>query len=527
MQKIRDALHCLLEHKTSIREAARRVGLSRRAVSDCLKRFFASGLIWPLPSDIDEEKLEQALYVSADRLPKKSKEQIDFREIHSELKQKGATLMVLHDEWLQKTREENHISYEHFCRLFRQFKKSLRISLRQSYVYGELALVDYAGPTIPITNIETGELRTAQIFIGILGGSNYTFCEATWSQKSRDWIDSHIRMFDFFGGVPRVIVHDNLRSAVTRADRLSPIINESYLNLCRHYGTHPFAARAYRPQDKAKAEAAVLLVERWILFRLRKRKFFSLSELNDAIRELLSKLNHKPFQKLNGCRFSQWNDLEKSVLMPICVDRYEYAECGLVRAGIDYYVIIEKQAYSVPNHLRGQELKYRLTSTELNLYHKGRGIATHTRCFEPGKLTTNKQHLTPAHNAVVGWSAEESLDWAREIGPSTVALMTIQLKRLNNHLFGYRTTQALKKLEKQHGKVRLEEACKYANANKVTKTSDISRILTNNLDRLSPSLANFEKSDEDINLDRQDHENIRGANYYLQVLKQEDGNANE
>ena len=527
MQKIRDALHCLIEHKTSIREASRRTGLSRRAVSDCLKRFLASGMSWPLPIEMDEGKLEQVLYVSPTSVPKKLPELIDFEEIRSELKQKGATRIVLYNEWLQKTEEINHISYEHFCRLYREFTKSLRISLRQSYIYGELALVDYAGPTISITNIETGVIRTAQIFIGVLGGSNYTFCEATWSQKSRDWVNSHIRMFEFFGGIPSVVVHDNLRSAVTKADRLSPVINESYLNLCRHYGTHPFAARAYRPQDKAKAEAAVLLVERWILFRLRKRKFFSLSELNDAIRELLNQLNHKPFQKLSGSRFSQWIESEKIALMPLCADRYEYAEWGVVRAGSDYYVTVDKQAYSVPNHLRGQEFKYRLTSTELNLFHKGRGIATHTRCFEPGKLTTNKQHLTPAHTAIVGWSAEESLDWAREIGPGATALMTTQLKRQNNHLFGYRATQAMKKLEKQYGKVRFEEACKYAHANKVKKINDIQRILTNNLDRLLSSQTNSEKSDVSINLDRQDHENIRGSNYYLQVLKQEDSNANE
>ncbi len=262
MRKIRDVLTCLFEKRLSERAASKYTGINRKTVSDYKARFALSTLSWPLSEEIDDDALEQALYPTPVSAARQACKGIDFAAIHIEMRKKGATLAVLFEEWCEVTPPDEHISYSQFCRLYNAFKKSLRISLRQTHVDGEAAFVDYAGPTMTVHDAQTGIVRSVQIFIGVLGGSNYTFCEATWSQKSKDWIESHCRMFEFFGGVPRVVVHDNLKSAVTKADRLSPIINESYSALCRYYHTHPFAARAYRPKDKPKAEVSVLIMER-------------------------------------------------------------------------------------------------------------------------------------------------------------------------------------------------------------------------------------------------------------------------
>lgn len=521
MRRIRDVLTCIFESKLSERAAATYTGINRKTVSDYKTRFVHSALLWPLPVEVDDSTLEQALYPRAVPATRQARKDIDFAPLHIEMRKKGATLAVLFDEWCEATSPDRHISYSQFCRLYNHFKKSLRISLRQTCVDGELAFVDYAGPTMEVHDPQTGSMRTAQIFIGVLGGSSYTFCEATWSQKSQDWIESHCRMFEFFCGVPRVVVHDNLKSAVTKSDRLSPIINESYAALCRYYCTYPFAARAYRPKDKAKAEVGVLIAERWILFRLRKRRFFSLKELNQAIRELLDQLNTKAFQKMPGSRFGNWIETEKASLQPLPATRYEFAEWGKVRAGLDYHVTIDKHTYSVPNQFRGEEFEFRLTSTTLNLFLKSKSVATHSRSFEEGKVTTLAAHRTKAHNAIAEWSVTESLEWAHEVGPATEALLSIQLQKVNNYLFGYRTTQAMKKLLNVFGKIRLEEACTYAVEHKVTRSQALRNILAGNLDRL---FAQVPGQDPDIATKMSQtptHENIRGAEYYDDILANE------
>lgn len=517
MRRIRDVLTCLFENNLSERATSTYTGVNRTTVSDYKIRFKHSALPWPLPADIDDPALEQALFPSAIPAPRQARGEIDFAPMHKEMRKKGATIAVLFDEWCQTVSPESEVSYSQFCRLYRQFKQSLRISLRQTCVDGELAFVDYAGPTMTVHDPETGAARTVQIFIGVLGGSSYTFCEATWSQKSQDWIESHCRMFEFFGGVPRVVVQDNLKSAVTKADRLSPVINESYAAACRYYQTHPFPARAYYPKDKARAEVGVLVAERWILFRLRKRKFFSLQELNQAIRELLNQINLKPFQKMPGSRFSNWIETEKAALQPLPVARYQFAEWGKVRVGLDYHVTVYKHAYSVPNQLRGEELEFRLTTTTLDLFLKNKSVASHTRSYEEGGTTTLAAHRTKAHSAIAEWSAIESLEWAGEVGPSTLSMLSTQLQKLNNYLIGYRSTQAMKKLFKVYGQTRLEEACTYAVKHKISHSSALRNILAKNLDRLFAQ-ATGQDTETAAKPPAEPHENIRGADYYDLIL---------
>ena len=519
MRKIRDVLSCLYKDHLSIRQTSQYTGVGRNTVSDYRTRFKKSSLTWPLPADLDDVQLEAMLFTTSPKYKEAPYGGVDYSIVHTELKKKGATLIALYEEMLEQQSGVLPIGYTQFTRGYRQFVKQLRISLRQTYHFGEIAFVDYAGPTINITDPKSGELRTAQIFVGVLGASYYTFAEATWSQKLHDWVGSHTRMFNYFGGVPLTVVHDNLRAAVTRANRLSPVINETYLAMCRHYETHPFAARAYKPKDKARGEAAVLLVERWILFRLRKYKFFSLEEANKEIRELLGKLNNKSFQRLNGSRFSQWMENEKLALQPLPVENYEFAKWGKVRAGTDYYVKVDGHSYSVPNQYRSHEFEYRLTSTQIDLFYKRKLIVTYERSFVKGESTTEKSHRTAAHNAIAIWDPEAALSWARSIGPSTEKLFVIKLPKLNNHLFGYRFVNAIKKLANTFGVERLEEVCTYAMENGVHSSGALRNILAKNLDRLFAASQIGTPIKDPESHKTSDHENIRGADYYHQILK--------
>ncbi|WP_332854846.1 IS21 family transposase [Duganella sp. S19_KUP01_CR8] len=518
MRKIRDVLTCLLERNLSYRDAALYTGVGRSAVHAVKKRFDLAGLTWPLTAEIDDIMLERALYPGQAPGPSGLAPPIDFGAVHESLKAKGATLATLHHEWLEQHPDLSPISYSHYCKLYQIFKKSLQISMRRIDAYGEVAYVDYSGLTMAVTNADTGEISQVQIFVGVLGASNYTYCEASATQRSRDWIASHVRMFEYFGGVPHVVVPDNLKAAVNKADRFSPVINETYLAMCRYYGTNPFPARAYKPRDKSKAESGVLLAQRWILFVLRRHKFFSIAELNREIASLLQKLNARKFQKLAGSRFSRWLEHERSALLPLPSQRYELSEWGKVRAGQDYHISIEEHFYSVPFQFKGRELETRLTEHTLDIICQGKVIATHTRSYLVGGTSTNPAHRPASHKAVANWTEEEAMSWAATVGPSAQAMLKQQLAKTRGHHFGYRITEAMRSLGKNYGRERLEAVCLYALAHKVSGTEDLRNIISKKLDLLLP--------DEIVgnSVNETDHENIRGAGHYERLLNSPGGN---
>lgn len=512
MRKTRDVLTCLFDRNLSNRQTALSLGVHHSTVNDYLVRFTRSGLPWPLPADMDDSALEASLFPAEEKKPS-SAPHIDYADVHAQMQQKGATLMALHSEWLERTPSNQHLGYSQFCKGYQAWRTSQRLSMRRVEVYGETAYVDYSGATIGITDKDTGEVKSAQVFVGVLGGSNYTYCEATRTQRSRDWIGSHVRMFAYFGGIPRVIVPDNLKSAVTKADRYFPVINETYQAMCRHYSITPFPARARKPKDKARAEGAVLLAQRWILFALRKRKFFTLEEANREIRALLDRLNHKPFQKRDGSRFSRWQEHELPALRALPATPYEIAEWGKVRAGVDYHVLIDHHSYSVPHQLRGRELEYRMTDKAIDLIYRGKTIVLHQRSNEAGGTTTLDAHRSPAHQAVQQTDGDALL-WATGVGPNTAEVMRLQFNKGNAHLMGYRITQAMKSLAKAHTPSRLEEACTYALANSITSVPSIRSILSKQLDKLfSPDTPGSADTAHKVI-----HENIRGAQYYDRIM---------
>lgn len=510
MRQIRDVLTYLFERRLSKRKISQIVGIHRSTVITYLDRFRQSGLTWPLPAELDDVALERLLFPNdVERCA--FADDINFAHIHAEMQKRGATLAVLYAEWLEQTTSPKPISYSQYCKRYSRYKKSLRISMRRTEVFGENAYVDYSGMTINIMDRMTGKARPAQVFIGVLGGSNYTYCEATWTQRSRDWIGSHARMFGFFGGVPYVVVPDNLKAAVAKADRLAPEVNQSYQAMCRYYGIVPLPARAYRPKDKPRAEGGVLLAQRWILFVLRRRTFFSLEEANREIRERLDQLNRKPFQKLAGSRYSRWLEHELPTLQPLPAAPYEFAEWGKVRAGVDYHVRIDGHSYSVPYQLRGKEFDYRMTDKAVELILNSQPVATHPRSFEVDQATTLATHQAPAHRAMQ-WNRDAALAWAASVGPNTVAVLNAKIEKVKGAIMGYRVTQTMQSLLKAHGAVRLEEACTYAFAHNITLGVDLRNVLDKRLDRL---FAQESPAASPANID---HPNIRGAQYYDRLL---------
>ncbi|WP_171938740.1 IS21 family transposase [Herbaspirillum rubrisubalbicans] len=504
MRTIRDVLRYKFDKNFSQRKIESTTGLSRRSISRILVRFQDLKLSWPLPADIDDERLDALIFPPP--ISRTNQVGIDFENIEQELRGKGATLAALYEEWQGLDPKARTLSYSAFTRRYARWKKSSKLAMLNIEKYGQAAYIDYSGMLLPI-HVAPNEIRQAQIFVGVLGGSRYVFAEAAWTQRSMDWIASHVRMFAFFGGVPETLVPDNLKSAVNKADRYEPVINESYKQLCRYYNTVPEPARPRKPKDKAPGEGGVLWVQRHVLFPLRKQIFTSLEEANRAIRVLVEKFNQKPFQKKSGSRTSHWLSYELPALLPLPPIPYEVAEWGKVRAGPDYHVRIEGSRYSVPHQKRGLEFDYRMTPTAIELLQFGRVITSHPRLMEEGGIHTHREHLAPAHDAVQMWTKDTAMKWASEIGGNTAAQLLLLIERARGRVSGYRTMQAMKNLAKNFGASRLEDACGYASNHGITGTDKLRSILQKNLDQIF-------KQEPDTLPDPVDHENIRGPEYY-------------
>ncbi len=373
MRKIHEVLRLHFEHGRSKREIARIINASPTTVSDYLARAKVAGLPYPMPADLDDAALEWRLFPPSE--PSSVKRPApNWLTVHNELRRKGVTLELLWQEY--KVEQADGLQYSAFCDHYRRWRQQLTLSMRQTHTPGERLFVDYAGQTVGVTDGATGEIRDAQIFVAVLGASNYTYLEATWSQQLPDWIGSHVRALEFFGGCTELWVPDNLRSGVTKASRYEPDLNPTYHDLAEHYGVAVLPARARRPKDKAKVENGVLVITRWVLARLRHQRFFSLNELNRALRTLLADVNQRPFKKLPGCRASAFAEMDQPALRPLPQRRYEYAEWKVARVGIDYHVEIDGHYYSVPcQHARAQ-VDVRVTKMTVEIFQRGQRIAS-------------------------------------------------------------------------------------------------------------------------------------------------------
>lgn len=505
MRKIREILRLKFDCKLTYEQIANSCGTGRSTVSDYLKRFETSPLKWPLSPDIDDIQLEQLLFPSSQFSHSPDRDGIDWQYIHRELRRKSVTLMLLWQEY--KAQYQTGYQYSQFCLLYSQWAGRIDPVMRQTHCAGEKMFVDYAGQTAAVYDLSLKQNREAQVFIAVLGASNYTYAESTWTQTLPDWIASHCRAYQFIGGVPEVTVPDNLKSGVKNPCFYEPDINPTYLDMARHYGTAIIPARVAKPKDKAKAEVGVQIVERFILARLRNQKFFSLQQLNESIRNLLIELNNKPFQKLPGTRQTTFSTIDQPALKPLPQIAYEFAEWKKARVNIDYHIEVDRHYYSVPYQLIKKQIDVRITNRAIECLYKNKRVACHIRNHQQGQHTTVREHMPKSHQKMGEWTADRFVRWSEKIGPQTTHLIMSVLNSRPHPQQGFRSALGILRLAKSYGDHRLEAACKRALKIGSTSYRSVASILKHGLDQ--KSLEDQPKDNPAII-----HRNVRGSQYY-------------
>ena len=510
MRKIREVLRLRWERGLSQREIAISCKLARSTVGEYLARAQSAGLAWPLPKDLDDAALEARLF----RLPEQQRgderrPEPDWERVHRELKRKGVTLTLLWQEYREV--HPDGYQYSRFCDLYRDWRGLKQLVMRQNHKAGEKLFVDYAGQTVDIVDPTTGEITSAQIFVAVLGASNYAYCEATKSQSSADFIGAQVRALEYFGGCPAIVVPDNTKTGVKHPHLYEPDLNRSYLDFADHYGLAVIPARVSRPKDKAKVEHGVLTAERWILARLRHRTFFSLRELNEAIFELLERYNDTPFQKLSGSRRSLFLELEQPALRPLPKERYVFASWKKVRVHVDYHVEVDRHYYSVPYQLVGKQLDARATNATVELFHQGRRIASHVRSHRSGHHTTVNDHMPKSHRHYANWTPERLIKWASQAGGATAKAVEVVMASRPHPQQGFRSCLGVMRLGKSYGENRLEAACQRALALGSVSYKSIESILKNGLDQEPLPKDDVGEAADELAIA---HGNIRGADYY-------------
>jgi transposase len=504
MRKIAEVLRLKWECGLSNRAIARSCSISHSTIAEYLRRAQEAGLSWPLPPDLGEDKLFDLLFPKASPSSSRVIPCPDWSLIHTELRKKSVTLRLLWVEYREA--HPDGYGYSQFCALYREWAKHLKPSMRLTHKSGEKVFVDYTGQTVPIVDPHTGEVHQAQIFVGVLGASNYTYAEAHESQALPHWIGAHVRMFAFFGGVPEIVVPDNLKAGVKHPCRYEPDLNPTYQDLAEHYGTAVIPTRVRKPKDKAKVEVGVQVVERWILARLRHHTFFSLADLNQAIRELLPELNTRPMEHLGRSRRELFEALDQPALKPLPELAYEFAIWKKARVNIDYHVEFDKHYYSVSHTLIHAEVYIRATQSVVEIFFNNRRVASHRRSNVPGRHTTIAEHMPPAHQQHLEWSPERLVRWAQTIGPHTAQVVQALLDSRTHPQQAYRSCLGLLRLGNHYGQERLEAACGRALPAGIHSYKGVKNILDAKLDQLEP--------EESAAVVPPAHENIRGQTYY-------------
>ncbi len=508
MREVREVLQLKFVGGVPTREIARRLDVAASTVRATLKRFEASGLSWPLPDEMTDAVLEARLFANAGtKQGHRRHVEPDWAALHREMKRKHVTLQILWDEYIE--REPQGYRYSRFCELYRSFEAKLSVTMRQTHVGGDKLFVDYAGDTVSvIVDRLTGEVRRAQIFVAVMGASNFSYVEATWTQGLADWIGAHTHAFVAIGGVPRLVVPDNAKVAVIKACLYEPQVNRTYAEMAAHYGAAVLPTRPRRPRDKAKVEGCVLIVERWLLGRLRNRIFHSLAEVNAAISELLHRLNEeRPIRRLGRTRRQLLEELDRPALKPLPVEPYVFAEWRLRRVGIDYHVDVDHHFYSVPHSFARAEVEVRLTARTVEVFAKGERIAVHVRSSGNHQHTTVPEHMPSSHRRYADWTIDRIRQEAAGIGRATSALCELILERRPHPEQGFRACRGILRLVGAFGCERLEAAAARAIDIGGLSYGSVRSILDHKLDRQA---ANKRSADGVPII----HSNIRGSRYY-------------
>lgn len=504
VRKLREIFRLKWESGLKHRAIAQSVGISPGTVSEYVQRGQAAGLTWPLPDDLSEEELNRRLFPQPVTTTGRVIAKPDWAHLHQELRRPGVTLRLL---WVEY-REGNPdgYGYSQFCQRYEAWSRTLQPTMRVTHKAGEKMFVDYAGQTIPVVDLQSGEIRPAQLLVAVLGASSYTYVEAQWHQDLPNWIGGHVRAFEFFGGLPEVVVPDNLKAGVHSPCRYEPDLNPTYYELAQYYNVAVVPTRVRRPRDKSKVEVGVQVVERWIAARLRNQTFMGLADLNASIRTLLADLNNRLMRHLGQSRCQLFEALDRPALRSLPVQPYEFAFWKKVRVSIDYHVEFEKHFYSVPYKLIHKEVDLRATENTVEIYYQRQRQASHPRSVAQGRYTTQKEHMPEAHQHYAAWSPERFLKWAEKLGPNTTRLIAGVLSQRQHPEQTYRTCLGVLGLAKRYSESRLDAACERALASGIFTYKGIRNILEVRLDQLPVT--------ESANTTLADHANLRGPAYY-------------
>ena len=509
MRKLREVLRLRYELKLGYQQIGRSCAIAVSTVHKYLKRAEAAGVSWPLPEDWDETRVEAAVFPRATPLAAEPGRPVrtppDFAAMHEQLRShKYVTLQLLWEEYRQANRDGYR--YSRFCELYQRWRSKLDVVLRQEHKAGEKMFVDWAGATIPVYDRHSGQAWPAALFVAALGASSYTWAEATRDQQMEAWLRAHVHAFEHFRGIPSLVVPDNAKTGVTRAHRYDPDLNPTYYNFALHCGFGIVPARPYKPRDKAKVENAVQVAQRWIVAALRNRKFFSLEELNAAIRELLDKLNNRAFRKKDGTRATVWEAIDKPALKPLAMEPFDLSEWSRARVNIDYHVTFDSNLYSVPYNLVHELVEIRSTPTTVEILHKGTRIASHLRSRGRGQAITNQEHRPKSHRAHLEWTPSRMVHWAETIGPNTARLFERIMNDKPHPEMGYRGCLGIIRLAEKYSAQRVEAASERALLTGACRYKSVESILRNSPDQVSPSSPPPASTPP--------HDNIRGSDYF-------------
>ena len=507
MRRVREMLRYRFEQELGYKAISLRVGAVLSTVRETLKRAALAGLSWPLDETLGDAALEASLYRDAGKKTGHRRcPEPDWARVHRELKRKHVTLQVLWDEYIAE--HPGGYRYSRFCDLYRGWSMKLPVTMRQNHAPGDKLFVDYAGDTVPVVvDRLTGEVREAHIFVAVLGASSLTYAEGSWTETLPDWLAAHTRALAMFGGAPALFVPDNAKVAVIKACLYDPQVNRSYAEMAAHYDSTVLPTRPRRPRDKAKVEAAVLIVERWLFGRLRRRTFYSLAELNAAIAELLAELNdRRVLRRVGRTRRQLFEEIDRPALKPLPAEPYVYAEWRRRRAGLDYHVEIERHYYSVPYRFAREPIEARITAATIELFHKGERIAAHMRGSGNGRHTTIPEHMPSSHRRFADWTVERIARDATAIGPCTALLCEKILVERRHPEQGFRACLGIMRMARSFGRERVEAACSRALDIGARTYGSVRSILDKNLDQVPSSRP--------ASAPPVDHPNIRGSRYY-------------
>jgi transposase len=505
MKKIRDVLRLTHAMGMSRRRVSEATGIGRTAISDYVQRAAIAGLGWPLPDGLDDAGLERRLFPPPDTIASEVGPEPDWSYIHAEMKRRGVTMTLLWQEY--RAEHIRGYAYSWFCERYRTWKTCISPTMRQTHVAGEKLFVDWAGDTIAVVDPATGVEHRAHIFVAALGASNYTYAEARWTETLPDWVGAHVNALAAIGGVPKALVPDNLKAGITKPSRYEPGINRTYQDLADHYGCVVLPTRIVKPRDKAKVEVAVQIVERFVLAKLRNQTFFSLAELNAAIRDCVAAINAKVMRKIGQSRAALLEAIDRPALSALPETAYSYADWKRARVAPDYHIEIAGHYYSVPSKLIREIVDTRITNATVEIFHKSQRVASHVFSAVRNRHTTTPEHMPSAHRRYAEWTPAKMMDEAAKVGPATVALFEAIMKAKPHPEQGFRSCLGIIGLGRSYGTARLEAASRRGNTIGAISYGSIASILKHGLDKAFA----IEPAPETPPIR---HGNIRGSGYF-------------